>query len=286
MFAIIFSLFISGAAHTNAANPLAFRSYTGEECGVSYPSTERLECGVREFNSCPSASCPGSLPAQEFEARTPLPLCRNPRNCSAEYKAKASSACMRSTPFRRPGRLIDWHSEGPDGIVAKCLSSEVIASCPAQACGPKAFNSCPDPARPFNNTCSLLMTRNEVSDYIETARSQIEVNAQLYAVQKAMFLIQAKNKQESACFIQKWDGNPQFKDLVIELKSRFNAAYGEAFNAQSYDCTGEANITEELQYRDLRCAVIGQDEVLARLNDSTLEEASRRFYGACLSQKA
>lgn len=286
MFAIIASLFLSGAAHTNAADPLSLRSYTGEECGVSYASTERAECGVREWNSCPSAACPDSKPEEDFTVYTPTPLCRNPRNCNGEYKNAAANACSRSNFLRRSGRLITWGLEGPDGINATCKASAVIASCPAQACGAKAFNPCPDLNLATNNTCSLLMTRIEVSDYIESARSQIDLNAQLYATQKAIFLVQAKTKQESACLIRDWTGKDQFEDLVNELKSRFLMTYGEAFDAQPYDCQNEALAPEEYNYRDLRCTVVSQAEVLKKLDNPALETDLRTFYGTCLTQKA
>ncbi|MCX6130192.1 MAG: hypothetical protein NTX25_14150, partial [Proteobacteria bacterium] len=92
MLALIASLFLAGAAHTHATQPLVPRSYTGEECGVTYPTTQRLECGVQEYNSCPDVNCPGYLPAERFETRTDG-LCRNPRTCAAERRNKATLAC-------------------------------------------------------------------------------------------------------------------------------------------------------------------------------------------------
>ncbi len=288
MFAAILSLFLSGAAHTKATTPLQPRLYTGEECGISYPSNQRAECGVQEYNSCPSASCAGYVPARVEEVRIPIPLCRNPRTCSAEYQAKASSACVRPSAFRKAGKLVDWHQEGGEAIVAKCQISEEIKSCPALACGVKSFNSCQDLSKPIPKTCSLLMNRDEVAEYIEAVRGEIEMNAQIYAIQRAMYLVQAVDKHDSACFIAKWDSNEQFSPVIEELKLRFADQYGEDYFASAQDCTSSVAPSDDLSFKDLRCSVISQGDVITKLSaqDTTQDAGLRRFYSDCLSQKA
>ncbi|MCX6127525.1 MAG: hypothetical protein NTX25_00500, partial [Proteobacteria bacterium] len=190
-----------------------------------------------------------------------------------------------SSILRGPGKLISFWDEGGQ-LGVECQSSELIKSCPSQTCGPKSFKACQDLSQAINNTCSLLMNRSELEDYIGAVEAEVESNARLYSIYKANFLVQAKDKRESACFIKEFDGNDQYTDVIEALKFKFEETYKEAYSPTLFDCDSTVNISEELNFRELRCASTSETDVLAKLNDASLDAAYKRFYGNCLSQKA
>ncbi len=225
MLSFITALFLAGAGHSSSLEPLQLRSLSTPECGTAYQITRREECGDESYHTCPNRACPGYQPEEMFTAEEEGDMdCTDARSCNEAAKGIAGSVCTQPVGFA-PTELVSWQLKGTT-VSAKCKYLETIKSCAIKACGVSAYLPCPDLTKPYNKTCSLLLTRPEIDDYIASLQREVSDRSLEFILNKSVFLSAIKRESTQGCFIKKYDGIKQFEGVIAALKIQFNDTYG------------------------------------------------------------
>ena len=284
MLSLITALFLAGVGHSSSLEPLQLRSLSTPECGTDYQITRREACGDESYFSCANRACPGYQPEEIFTTEEEGDLdCTDARSCNEAAKGIAGSACTQPVGFG-PTVLVSWQLKGTT-VVARCKYLETIKSCDIKACGVSAYKPCQDLTKPYNKTCSLLLTRGELDEYIASVKRDASDKSLEFILNKSVFLSAIKREKSQGCFIKKYDGIKQFEGVVVALKIQFKDTYGFAYDGLKYSCDDETAESEEVSFRNVQCSALSSDDIQTGLGLSSTDIEALNFYTNCGLQR-
>ena len=210
-------------------------------CGVrSYLPARDPICGVEVYNTGFSTDCPGGSTQDVYELNSTV------GNCRRGYTKKL----LRTE--------VNHDHERPITIrIYGCVRPEIKTACRLSEFGVERYNECRNPKfgieeyntceRPdfgvaLYKECEIRKTRLELATYIQNLDQNLDVMGVALLTNEANLLKSEGSEVGLACFINRWNLDPLYTDLVTELKIQFSALFGVNYNPNKYDCSNQAQV--------------------------------------------
>lgn len=295
-------------------------------CGVERYRSDRGEvCGPERFNARADITCPGSdgggRSVRFLSYRSGFKVILITKNVSTVQGGEDIAALITnindlgpitlqptmSSGGRRVRDTLFWNCETTMGAGTSndqwtvCTAKQFLASCEKpdfgvalwaqcenNAFGELTYLSCDDPSQPVYDSCQLRKTASEVDSYVAEVLSNIDYNAQLYAVNLGSFLARTQDKIQMACLIDRHQDKPQYAAIIGDLVDKFEANFGEIYEPGTFaeQCnTAVPASPRDMTFNELTCSSLTTEEVRDGVKASA-DPSAKRFYNNCFSQKA
>lgn len=242
---------------------LIYHEKAEDPCPADEYHTDRSKhCGVERYNKRKDIKCPG------FEEKTvhdrgcyqPLSLGGCPEGFQQVDRWETShknQAC---------GRYIDVHYTCHK--YGECrlpeFKVEQWKKCAHKEHGVKTYKACRHPRFGVkgNETCEIMMTNQEIRDFLLVTKGAISPWSQLLVTGKVNYVAASLHKKNMTCMIARYDGSKKYHSLVSQLKSMFKARFNKTYQtpAAAY-CEGVNTSPEIPSPAELGCQQDSEDDV-------------------------